>query len=210
MPEGVVLFITKYGYLAIFTLVILQETGMPNPIPNELLLMFSGYLSFKGIFSLPLLVLTAASADFIGANILYLLFIKAGSFIIKRKPKWIQLSAPTLNRMTAKMKGGGQLSFYIFRLTPFTRGYTSVIAGLLRVRPKVYLPVAFITAVTWATVYIVIGNIIGPSWDSFSQNISTFKSYMLIVLAVISGLVVLLFFIHKRVRNKRKVSMNIS
>ena len=65
MPSEIALYITKYGYLAIFILVILQETGMPNPIPNELLLLFSGYLVFKGIFSLPLLILTAASADFI-------------------------------------------------------------------------------------------------------------------------------------------------
>jgi hypothetical protein len=37
MPEEVVAYITKYGYLTIFILVFLQETGMPNPFPNELL-----------------------------------------------------------------------------------------------------------------------------------------------------------------------------
>ncbi len=48
MPEDVVYYVTRYGYLAIFILVFLQEIGMPNPFPNELLLIFSGYLTFKG------------------------------------------------------------------------------------------------------------------------------------------------------------------
>ncbi len=210
MPEGVVLYITKYGYLAIFLLVFLQETGMPNPIPNELLLMFSGYLSFKGVFSLPLLIITAASADFIGTNILYLLFFTGGSFIIRKKPKWIPLSVATLERMTVKISEGGRLPMYIFRLTPFTRGYTSVIAGLLRVRPKIYLPLAFITGVTWATAYIAAGNLIGPYWDLFTRNIYTFKYYMISVLAIISVVVVIAYYFRRRRKNKRNIGMNIS
>ena len=71
MPEEVVIFITRYGYMAIFILVFLQEIGMPNPIPNELVLMFSGYLSFKGLLYLPFVIFTVISADFIGTNILY-------------------------------------------------------------------------------------------------------------------------------------------
>ena len=56
MPEEVVYYITGYGYLAIFILVFLQEIGMPNPFPNELLLIFSGYLSFRGILFFPLAI----------------------------------------------------------------------------------------------------------------------------------------------------------
>jgi membrane protein DedA with SNARE-associated domain len=209
MPEEVVYYITRYGYLAIFVLVFLQETGMPNPFPNELLLIFSGYLSFKGLLYLPFVILTVVSADFIGTNLLYVLFYSAGSVIMRKKPKWVPLSSAMIDRLTIKFSKGGLLNMYIFRLTPFTRGYTSVIAGLLHVKPDVFLPITLISGITWATIYVVVGNLIGPSWNLFLQNIGSFKYYMLIVLAVILCMVVLVYYIRKRVKNKENVSINI-
>ena len=200
MPEEVVYYVTRYGYLAIFILVFLQEIGMPNPFPNELLLMFSGYLSFKGLLFLPFVILTAISADFIGTNILYFLFYSTGTFIIQKKPKWFPLSSRMIDRLTAKISEGGQLSIFIFRLTPFTRGYTSVITGLLQVKPKVFLPIAFISAGIWSVTYVVTGHLIGPSWNLFTQNIGIFKYIMLAVLVVI--LCVFLFVSYNRKREK--------
>jgi len=185
MSEEIVYYIASYGYLAVFVLVFLQEIGMPNPLPNELLLMFSGYLSFKGLLFLPFVILTAVSADFIGTNLLYVLFYNAGTIIMQKKPKWVPISAETINKLTTKLSKGGQLSIYIFRLTPFIRGYTSVIAGLLRVKPKVFFPIAMFSAVTWASFYVIIGKLIGSSWNLFIQNTNSYKSLMLAVFAVI-------------------------
>jgi membrane protein DedA with SNARE-associated domain len=185
MPEEVVYYVTQYGYLAIFILVFLQETGMPNPFPNELLLMFSGYLSFKGLLYLPFIILTVISADFIGTIILYFLFYNAGTLILKKKPKWFPLSTRMIEKLTSRISKGGKLSIYIFRLTPFTRGYTSVITGLLQIKPKIFLPLALISAITWATVYVVIGHLIGPSWHLFTRNIDSLKYILLGILVVV-------------------------
>jgi len=198
MPEEVVNYITNYGYLAILILVFLQEIGMPNPFPNELLLVFSGYLSFKGLLFLPFVILTAVSADFIGTNILYLLFYYAGDFIIRKKPKWIPLSSGIIDRLSSKVSKGGKLTMFIFRLTPFTRGYTSVIAGLLSVRPKVFLPVAFLSAATWASIYVLTGYYIGPYWDLFMQHIERFKFVMIAILLTVLFLMFLIHFLKKR------------
>lgn len=198
MPEEVVYYITRYGYLAIFILVFLQETGMPNPFPNELLLIYSGYLSFEGFLFLPFVILTAVSADFIGTNILYFLFYHTGSFMVQKKPKWIPFSARMVDRLTSKISRGGQLSIFIFRLTPFTRGYTSVITGLLQVKPKVFLPIAFVSAVIWATIYVVMGHLIGPSWNLFTQNLGSLKYIMLALLSAVICIMLLVYNNRKR------------
>jgi membrane protein DedA with SNARE-associated domain len=198
MPEEVVYYITGYGYLAIFILVFLQEIGMPNPFPNELLLIFSGYLSFKGLLFFPVTLLTAITADFIGTNILYFLFFKAGTHIIRKKPGWIPLSSATLDRLAVKVSKGGKKSMFIFRLTPFTRGYTSVIAGLLHVKPKIFLPIALLSATTWAAVYVLTGYFIGPYWDLFIQHIEGFKLIMVVLLLAIICLMFLIHFLRKR------------
>jgi membrane protein DedA with SNARE-associated domain len=203
MPEEVVYYVTRYGYLAIFIMVFLQEIGMPNPVPNELLLIFSGYLSFKGLLYLPSVILTAIIADFIGTNILYFLFYSTGALIMQKKPNWIPLSARMIERLSTKISKGGQLSIFIFRLTPFTRGYTSVITGLLQIKPKVFLPIALISAISWATVYVVIGHFIGPSWNLFTKNIPSFKYIMVAVLSIILCMVLLVYWVRKREKRNK-------
>jgi membrane protein DedA with SNARE-associated domain len=202
VPEDIVFFITKYGYVAIFLLVFLQEIGMPNPIPNEILLMFSGYLSFKGFLYLPSVILTVISADFIGTNILYVIFYNAGAYIMQRKPKWIPLSVTTIDRLKRKISREGRLSIFIFRVTPFTRGYTSVITGLLHIKPGIFLPIALISAATWTIIYVLIGYFIGPSWNLFTKNISNFKYTLLIVLAIIVSIILIVYYFRKRVKRK--------
>jgi membrane protein DedA with SNARE-associated domain len=197
MPEEVVNFVASYGYLAIFVLIFLQEIGMPNPFPNELLLLFTGYLTFTGLLSLPLVILTAISADFIGTNILYFIFLNTGSFIIQNKPRWLPLSDKLIERLSAKISKGGILSIYIFRVTPFTRGYASVITGLLQIKPKVFLPIALISASTWALVYVIIGRLIGPYWNLFTQNINNFSYIMIGVLVIVLCFMVILYFSKK-------------
>jgi membrane protein DedA with SNARE-associated domain len=198
MPEEAVVFVTKYGYMAIFILVFLQEIGMPNPLPNELLLMFSGYLTFKGILFLPLVLLTVVSADFIGTNILYFVFYSTGAYLLQKKPKWFPVSQKTIDRIMTKIHNGGNTSIYLFRLTPFTRGYTSVICGLLQIKPRVFLPIALYSAATWATIYVVAGLLIGPSWNLFIKNEGNFKYVLLASLILISGLVIFMYFHRKK------------
>jgi membrane protein DedA with SNARE-associated domain len=209
VPEEVVYFITRYGYVAIFILVFSQEIGMPNPIPNELVLMFSGYLSFKGLLYLPSVILTVISADFIGTNILYVIFYNAGTYIMQKKPKWVPLSATMIDRLTRKISDGGKLSIFIFRVTPFTRGYTSVLSGLLQIKPRIFLPIALISAATWATIYVIIGYIIGPSWDLFTKNIGSFKYILLAILATILCMVLFVYYYRKRGKRKTKEVLTI-
>jgi membrane protein DedA with SNARE-associated domain len=208
MPEQVVYWVTNWGYLAIFLLVFFQEIGLPNPFPNELLLMFSGYLSFKGLLYLPFIVVAAVAADFIGTNILYFLFYSAGTIIMNKKPGWLPLSSKMIERLKAKISGGGLLNIYIFRLTPFTRGYISVIAGLLQLKPKIFLPIALITAITWASVWVAMGNLIGPSWNLFIGNIEDFKYYLLAILAIVAGIILIISYFRKKEKSKGKVSIH--
>lgn len=207
MPEEIIYYVTNYGYFAIFILIFLQEIGMPNPFPNELLLIFSGYLSFKGMLNFPLALLTAISADFLVTNILYFLFYKTGRLIMSKKPKWIPLSDTMIDRLTSRISGGGLWSIYVFRITPFTRGYTSVITGLLRVKPRIFLPIAFFSGLTWATIYISIGYVIGPSWNLFTQNLGSFKYILLAFLAIILLMVILVHFNRKRENCKEKAGI---
>jgi membrane protein DedA with SNARE-associated domain len=112
------------------------------------------------------------------------------------------LSAKLIDRLTIKISKGGQWSIFIFRLTPFTRGYASVISGLLPIGPGVFMPLAFISGLSWASIYIITGYYIGPSWNIFSKHIVSFKYIMITVLIIILSTLLLVFFVKKRKNHK--------
>jgi len=190
MPPEVINFIAHYGYIAIFVLVFSQEIGIPNPVPNELVLVFSGYLTYKSILSLPLVILTAVTADFSGTNILYFAFYFFGRYILKHKPRWLPISEKRIDALSSRLLKGGLWRIYLGRITPFIRGYTSVITGLLQVKPKIFLPIAFVSGLSWAAVCVTSGYILGPYWSSAGDKLAQAK----IPVLVVAGTLIFFFF----------------
>lgn len=191
MPDELVIYILKYGYFAIFVFVFSQEIGLPNPIPNELVLLFSGYLTFMGLLKLPLVILAAVLADFTGTSILFSVFYFSGNFILEHKPRWLPIPLKSISRLQERISKNGLTGIYLGRLTPFIRGYTSVIAGLLQIKPKVFAPIALITATIWATMYVMAGILLGPFWNRVAPNVTSIKYIMLLVFSTIILIVIL-------------------
>lgn len=203
MPKDLVVYITQYGYLAIFFLVFLQEIGAPNPIPNELVLLFSGYLIFLGVLSFPIVILSAVTADFICSSILHTTFYFSGSYLLQTKSKWLPVPIRTINKLMERTTKSGLSGIYIGRLTPFIRGYTSVIAGLLQIKSKTFLPIALVTASIWVTVYVTTGILLGPFWNHVIANIPNIRYFLLQIFCIILFIIGLTFLIkYVIVKNK--------
>lgn len=202
MPTEVAHYIVQYGYLSVFILIFLQETGMPNPVPNELVLLFSGYLVYSGAFNFYQALATALLADFTGTNILYFVFRNFGQRILKNKPRWLPLSQHKIDSLTRGLSRGGLLNIFVCRLTPFIRGYTSVIAGLMQVRKLHFLPIAFLSAALWAGIYLTVGWMLGPWWKQIESHSSLFKNVMLSMLAL-----TILFLVLRAIYRKQGIKI---
>lgn len=192
MPPALVAYILEYGYTTIFILVFAQELGIPNPIPNELILIFSGYLASVGQLDFFWIIMTAVLADFIGTLTLYLIFYSFGDKVMRRVKKW--LPQKRINRLINYISKKGRWGIYIGRLMPLVRGYTSVAAGLLRLPPREFIPVILLSAFTWSGGYVILGYILGPQWDKLTEYFGL--QYSLLVLA---GVIVLYAILSKAV-----------
>lgn len=201
MPQEFVHFINQYGYLAIFALIFIQEIGIPTPIPNELLMLFSGYLTYTKALNLYLLLLTVVSADFLGASVLYTVFYFFGPYLIAHKPKWFPLSTQKINSISARINNGGLWSVFLGRVTPFIRGYVSVIAGLLHIKPKSYVPIAFITACLVTCTYVLTGHFLGPYWGQVAAKINTIKYLVLAIVVLIACFFAIRYFRNKKAKH---------
>jgi membrane-associated protein len=156
MTEILTDYIINYGYLAIFCIVLLQELGMPC-LPNELVLLYFGFLSRKAGLSYPAVILLVVIADMLGSFILYLLFYHAKNFLIRVKPAWLRLPVKKISSLKQKIITHSGRKIFIAKLTPFVRSYLPVVAGLLQVEPLLYGRIVLITAFIWTGGWVSAG-----------------------------------------------------
>lgn len=199
MPHDVAEFIARHGYLAIFLLVFSQEIGIPNPVPNELTILFGGYLSYLKLLSLPLVFLTAATADFVGTAILFLVFHYFGARLMRRAPRWLPVRR--IERLKERLSGSGDWALYVGRLISYARGYVSVAAGLIGVPPRVFLSTVVWSSMTWAGAYALAGHLLGPAWQVLVSEFHYFKVSLIIAATMAVGLAAAVYL--PRLRKRR-------
>lgn len=200
MPPDVSRFIISHGYLAIFLFVFSQEIGLPDPIPNELVILFSGYLAYIGLLSLPLVALTVVAADFIGTSILFFIFYFFGEYLMERAPRWVPVRRVENLRMRIEKRG--KWTLYVGRLITYARGYVSVGAGLIGISPRDFLTTVIWSSVTWGGGYAVGGWFLGPVWRTFISEFG-FTKFILIVLGAIATVCVLLWSFSRWSRRRK-------
>ena len=164
-------FISNYGYAAIFLFVLLQELGVPNPVTNEFVLLFGGYLAYSGVLNLWGVLAMAIAADCIGTTILYALFYRFGAYLLKHQPRWLPIQPERINEVSQRLAGRNQWRICVGRMVPFVRGYVSVGAGILRVPPAAFLPAVIVPAILWSGGYVVAGWLLGPYWERVAAMI---------------------------------------
>ncbi len=199
MPHDVADFIARHGYLAIFLLVFSQEIGIPNPVPNELTILFAGYLSSIGLLSLPLVFLTSATADFVGTSILFFVFHFFGERLMRRPPRWVPVRR--IERLKERLSGKGDWALYVGRLISYARGYVSVAAGLIGVPPRVFLLTVVWSSITWAGAYAVAGRLLGPAWEAVQSGF-TLRRLSFVLAAVMAVALVVALYVVPRVRKR--------
>jgi membrane protein DedA with SNARE-associated domain len=205
MPPKLASYIIQYGYLAIFSLIFAQEMGVPNPVPNELILLFGGYLTSIKTLSLTLTFVVAVLADFIGTTMLYVIFYHFGELVFAHKPRWLPISRAKVDTLAEKVSKGGWWGIFGGRLIPYLRGYTSVAAGVLRVRPSVYLSAVAASAVLWSGGYVIVGRILGSYWEDAAKSMGGIQVVLLGIALLVVG-----FFTGRHIVRRRAARRNAS
>jgi membrane protein DedA with SNARE-associated domain len=183
-------FIVQYGYFAIFIFIFLQELGVPNPVTNELVLIFSGYLAYTGTLSLTKVIFIAVFADFTGTAILYFIFYGLSKYyFFKDTPKWLKKFVAKIEKLKYKVEKGNRWTIFIGRLTPFLRGYMSVAAGTIQLKPKTFLTTVLLSAITWSGGLVLTGKLLGPYWSTEVNSTGIIQIASVILLFIISMLI---------------------
>src|ERR1700736_2913058 len=91
-------FFTEHGVLAGFVLILIEETGVPVPVPGDFLMLGLGVHARQGRVPLWQALLVMELATLIGASVLYLVAARGGRGLVYRYGRYIHLTPARLDK----------------------------------------------------------------------------------------------------------------
>src|SRR5262249_22896896 len=115
-------WISSYGYLGIFLLLMLGVFGLP--IPDEPLLIFSGYLIFRGSLHPARVLLSRFLGSILGISVSFILDRFLGLRVVVRYGRVIVLTHDKLTRIHSLFIGFGHWVLMLGYVAPGIRHLT--------------------------------------------------------------------------------------
>jgi membrane protein DedA with SNARE-associated domain len=183
MEQQVLAWITQYGYLAIFGLLVLGIVGLP--VPDETLLTFTGYLVFKGHLSLPLAFAAAFAGSTCGITISYTLGRTFGLALIHRYGKYIHITEAHIHKAHAWFERVGHWSLTFGYFIPGVRHVTAYAAGMSEVEPHQFALFAYSGACLWVATFLGLGYFLGDQWKAVERDIDHYLAGATIAVVIL-------------------------
>jgi membrane protein DedA with SNARE-associated domain len=185
MEQHVLAWITQYGYLAIFSLLVLGIVGLP--VPDETLLTFTGYLVFRGHLSLPLAFLSAFAGSACGITLSYTLGHFFGLILIHRYGKYLRITEEHVEKAHAWFRRAGHWSLTIGYFIPGVRHLTAYAAGMSELEYPTFALFAYAGAAIWVGTFIGLGYLLGERWQAVQANIHHYLVGCAIAIVVVAA-----------------------
>ncbi len=195
--ENIPHFLSTYGYLGIFLLLMVGIVGLP--IPDEIVLAFAGYMIFKGYLHPLPAALAAILGAFCGITVSYSLGRSLGFYLLQKYGRFLRVSPEKLARVQAWFHRVGKWALFFGYFIVGVRHLTALVAGASRVRFRVFALFAYTGGLLWALSYIFLGYFLGEELPRVSPELRRF-------FLISSGLIFLLisaFFLFRHFKNRR-------
>ena len=172
LVEFITSFIAHLGYTGIFSLMILESALIP--IPSEIIMPFSGFLSSTTRLDPFLVILSGSLGNLVGSVLTYYLGIKAGRKFILKYGKYILFKKEHLEMTENLFKRYGDRISFVGRLLPGIRTYVSLPAGIGKTGFTKFVVYTFAGSIVWNSILTYIGMSLGANW----KNIDKYSIYL--------------------------------
>jgi len=127
--------IGRWGYPAIFGIVLAGSAGLPAP--EESVLVAGGYLAWRGVLHLPLVMAVGVVSAAAGDNLGYWIGRHYGRGMIERYGRHVLITIERLDTAQRFVARHGTWAVFVARFLPGLRAWGGPIAGMVGMR---YLP----------------------------------------------------------------------
>jgi LPXTG-motif cell wall-anchored protein len=193
-------FLETYGLLAIFIVMLLKETGVPIPIPSDLIMITAGVQAATGVYTLLELAGALLIAIFVGGSLQFLLTRSAGRQVIYRVGRYIGLTPERLDKALALLERRGTLAVFLGLNVPGARAGIIPASGLSKLAYVAFAPSMIGGSGVFYSWHIALGYLVGPSAEALLHDIPIVP-----ILAGLSLLGLVIWFVLRR--RKREASV---
>ena len=195
--------IARYGYVAIFVLMLLESACIP--IPSEVTMLFGGAL-VTAPFLAPelqldfwLVVLAGTFGNLVGSWLAYWAGYSGGRPLIDRWGRYLLIRPHEVDRAHEWFERRGQAAVFFGRLLPVIRTFISLPAGVVRMNLWRFTIYTVLGCLPWVLALTWIGALLGTRWEEAERVIRPFAW-------AIAGALVLAVavFVWRRIRQIRR------
>jgi len=191
--------IARWGYLAIFLLMLLESACIP--IPSEVTMLFGGalvtapFLAPEQQLEFWLVVLAGTLGNLVGSWLAYWAGYSGGRPLIDRWGRYLLIRPHEVDRAHEWFEHRGQAAVFVGRLLPVIRTFISLPAGVVRMGFWRFTLYTFLGCLPWCLLLTWLGTLLGERWDEAERVIRPFAW-------AIAGILVLGFavFVWRRIR----------
>lgn len=201
MENWIIEVMNSYGYIGILFLIALENIF--PPIPSEVILTFSGFLTTTSDVTVLGVIIFSTLGSVVGAIILYgigrILDVERLEKIVERWGHLLRLTKKDIQKADAWFRRIGVWAVLIGRLVPLVRSLISIPAGMARMNFSIFLFFTTIGSLIWNSVLVNLGAALGSSWDTIAGYIEAYSHIVVILLAVLFILFIVWF-----IRSRKK------
>ncbi|GBF12394.1 DedA family protein [Tepidibacillus infernus] len=192
MVQHVVIpFISHYGYFGLFSLLVLGIVGLP--IPDEILMIFTGYLVSLGKLNYLLTVFIALLGSMTGMSISFAIGYSFGHPFFEKYGRYIHVTPEKLDKVGQWFEQKGKLAVSIGYFIPGVRYLTAYLAGISQWEYKMFILFALLGGLFWVFGFITLGIVLKEHWYVFSIIL---HKYLQITIILTILLTIIFFFYH--------------
>ncbi|HTU46055.1 MAG TPA: DedA family protein [Bryobacteraceae bacterium] len=193
--ESLLGWLSHYGYAGLFGLLVLGIVGLP--VPDETLLVFSGYLISTGRLN-PLLTFFAGFAGSVcGISLSYTIGRTLGHRFVLRYGRYVHVTEARIERVHRWFHRVGEWLLTIGYFIPGIRHFTALVAGMSELEYPTFARFAYAGAAVWVATFLLVGYFVGEHWR---EAIALVHRYTLAFAAVVAAAALLVWWIRSRRR----------
>ncbi len=197
----VLALMASHGYVLLFVIFLIEEAGIPIPIPGDLLLLVAGSMIAQGILGFGPVFLLVGLATLIGTSLLYTLALLGGRPLLRRYGRWLRISEQHLERAEGRLNRRPLIGVAVMRLIPGLRIHSTMITGILAVpRPKATISF-LLSGMIWSAAWLGAGIMLGPNVGRAVGTIRSIDGMALPALGAVAVSLGLFWFARKLYRD---------
>lgn len=191
VADQVLGFASDHTYIALFFLLLVEEAGVPLPLPGDTLILLAGAGVAHGEVNAWLALVLVVLAAVVGSSNLYWLSRLGGWAVLRRVGRTVRLSEARLQRFGAWLRKRPAVAVIGGRLTPGLRIVTSIAAGTFALPYAVFVAATAIAALIWGAVYLLVGALAQNAYRSLAQQMPGPLALLVLAFAVAAAVAAL-------------------